>query len=369
MKRRDFIVGSASSAGILLLDGAKAATPCWPALDDSTAPPPCPIANAEADWQARISDPGVVWYHDFRTEAEVNAFRWAGGTGNDPGDLGRPNTCLYNESDGITGGCLEIFRPAGNREGAVWWRPYSALDTGTGKPENDPAANGTLPVRPWAPTQGGGQIGDFSPGYYGNATYHSAHPGRFDGTDYFFQCRVKMDPRRSGQRDGGKLFYFTRCDRSLTSQEIVTRSGEDGNVPGGGHNYFSVQRSGGTGLVDDDPGPQNQVNGELGLCDWPNTLGGCWEWSGGWDTLLYHVVPGLHNNGDTIFEVWAAHPGETTYTKIWDQANVDLPFDVIEGHGALICSAYQNGRDFATDFYHRYCQMIFSRNFIPCPLI
>jgi len=368
MKRRDFIIGSTSSAGILLLDGAKAATPCWPVLDGSTASRPCPAGDAEADWQGRIADPGVVWFHDFRSESEVNAFRWAGGTGNDPGDLGRPNTVRHNASDGITGGCLEIFRPTGSKDGAVWWRPYSALDTGNGKPEPDPAANGTVPVRPWAPQQDGSQTRTWQPGYYGNAAYHPGRPGRFDGTDFFFQCRVKIDRRRWGQRDGGKLFYFTRTDRSLTSQEIVTRSYDDGNVEGKEHNFFTIYRSGGTGLQDDEPGPINQVGSELGPCDWPNTLGGCWEWSGGWDTVLYHIVPGLHSNSDTIVEIWGAHPGETSYTKFWDQPDVDMPFDVIEGYGALLVSAYHNGREM-TEFYHRYCQLIFSKNFIPCPLI
>src|SRR5688572_26582707 len=43
-------------------------------------------ADVEADWQARIGGPGVVWYHDFKSDDEVNAFRWTGGYsgGNDP---------------------------------------------------------------------------------------------------------------------------------------------------------------------------------------------------------------------------------------------------------------------------------------------
>ena len=46
--------------------------------------------NAEADWRLRSGQdpaqpqPGVVWFHDFRSDAEVDAFRWTGGVGNDP---------------------------------------------------------------------------------------------------------------------------------------------------------------------------------------------------------------------------------------------------------------------------------------------
>jgi hypothetical protein len=366
MKRREFILGATGSAGTLLLGGANAARPCPPVLAGGGAVS-CMTGDAEADWQSRIAGPGVVWFHDFRSDAEVDAFRWVGGVGNDPNDLGRPNTVRRNTSDGITGACLEIFRPRGSSEGSVWWRPFSALDTGSGKPESDPAANGTLAVSSWAPTQGGSQTANWQPGYYGNSTYHASHPGRFDGTDYYFQCRVKMDPRRTGEPDGGKLFYFTRTDRSLTDQEIVTVSGQDGNVSG--FNFFSMYRSGSPPLTSDNAGNENQVGNELGTCDWPGQIDACWSWSGGWDTVLYHIVPGRNSNSDTVVEVWAAHPGETTYTKIWDQRNVNLPFDVIEGHGALICSGYMNGQNFGTDFYHRYCQLIFSKNFIPCPQV
>ena len=226
MKRRDFIIGATGSASSLLLPNSVLAKPCPPSVAGAPAPL-CPAGDAEDDWQARISDPGVVWFHDFRTDAEVDQFRWAGGTGNDPGDLGRPNTVRRLTNDGITGSCLEIFRPAGSSDGAVWWRPFSPLDTGNGKPENDPAANDSLSVLPWTPSQGGSEMERWQPGYYGHANYHAGHPGRFDGTEYYFQCRVKMDPRRTGQPDGGKLFYFTRCDRSLTDQE-----NRDGQRPG-----------------------------------------------------------------------------------------------------------------------------------------
>jgi len=225
-------------------------------------------SEAELDWLARSTAPGVVWVHDFRSQAEVDAFRWAGGTGNDPGDLGRPNTVRRNTSDGVTGACLELWRPAGSSDGATWWRPMSPLaGSGNGRGVDDPGAGGAIAAREWLATQGGSQTRRHDLGYYGHPSYHSQWPGQFDGTGYYFQVRVKMDPNRDapGNRNGGKLFYFTRTDRSLTSQEIVTVSGKSYD----GVNYFSMYRSGSPPLVDDHAGSSNQPNNEVGFCDWP----------------------------------------------------------------------------------------------------
>ncbi len=363
MKRRDFILGATGTTSMLYLGPASALAPCPPAINGGAANPSCSILDAEQDWTSRISSPGVVWYHDFRSDAEVDNFRWVGGVGNDPQDIGRSNTVRRITTDGITGACLEIFRPAGKSEGATWWRPLSPLNSGSGKPVSDPGANGSIAVESWSPTQGGSQTANWRKGNYGHSSYHSSHPGRFDGTEYYFQARVKMDPERAREDNGGKLFYFTLANKSLTAQEVVTESGSTY----GGINYFSMYRSGSPPLEADTSGGANQPGSDLGFCDWPASVGACWSWSGGWDTLLYRVVPGLNSNNDTIVQVYAAHPGETQYTKIWDQNDVDLPYETIEGHGALICSSYMNGFTFSRDIYHRYCQLIFSKEFIPCP--
>ena len=126
MKRREFILGATSSASLLLVNGARAATPCGPVLADASTIVPCPVGDVEADWLARTSGPGVVWFHDFRSDAEVDAFRWAGGYGNDPNDVHRPGLCRRNVSDGITGGgCLELIYPVGSSAAPGWWRPFS----------------------------------------------------------------------------------------------------------------------------------------------------------------------------------------------------------------------------------------------------
>lgn len=348
--------------------------------------------NAMSDWLFRIGQgsgnsfaDGVVWYHDFASKAEVDQFRWTGGHQNDPTDVGpSPNTVRWRDDDGITNGCLEIRREPGGADPSNWWRQFSPLDAqSTGRGAADPGAGGSIGLRSFRPTSGGGQTSGWDYGYYGDPRYWSAHPGQFDGHDYYFQCRVKMDPNRiqGTNGTGGKLFYFTRTDRSLTSQEIVTVSGRDA----GGQNYFDMYRSGGGGMDMDAPGVSvhgNQPGTEFGsigdgVCRYDNNggrLANCWHWPAGqWATILYHVRNGTgtatSSGGNTLVEVYVAKAGETEYTRIWNQPGVELPLDVVPGHNAVICSAYMNGTtlNIDTGFYHRYCQMIFSKKFIPCP--
>jgi hypothetical protein len=196
-----------------------------------------------------------------------------------------------------------------------------------------------------------------------------------------------VDPNRisggNSSVDVGKLFYFTRTDRSATDQEIVVFSGH----PINGNNYFSMYRSVSPSLASDPPGVS--VHGDQpgtrygsvgdGICRFDDSGGrraNCWFWPvNEWVTLLWHIRNGTQSNplgqgganNDTLVEVWMARAGQTSYMKIWDQPNVDLPFDVQYGHNAVICSIYHNGENMPLQFYHRYDQMIFSRQFIPCP--
>lgn len=381
MKRRDFLTASAALASAAfprtaLLDDACSRTgnAC---LDSANHSP----SAAEADWERRIRAPGVVWFHDFRNEHEVDAFRWLNGHGNDPDCVApRSDRIRRITTDGIAGGaCLEIWHERDeNVQG--WWRPFSPLKggwPGNGKDEDDPGATDERHIepRPWDPTAkpAGAITPKHSFGYYGHASYHAQYPGQFDGTEYYLQIRVKVDPNRLKYANGGKLLYLTRTDRSATDQEIVTVSGHYA----GGRNVFTMYRTLGIGLRRDSPGRGSQPGSEMrgrfgGVCDFDAlSTRACWAFSGGWDTLLYHVKPGLHNNRDTLVQVWAAHQGETSYTKIWDQSNVNLPFGSRHppGHNALICSGYLNRIDTGPGIYHRFTQIIFSLDWIPCPQV
>jgi chitodextrinase len=346
------------------------------------------VPSLEADWQARISGAGVVWYHDFRTAAEVNQFRWANAFGNDPNDVARPGQTTWVSDDGITGGCLETRHNVGGTPNPPeWWRPFSPLNgASNGRGIDDPAANGTIALRTFTPTSGGSQMANFGDnGFYGHADYVAQDPSAFDGTSYFIQARLKISANRTtaftGSGDGGKVFYFTTNTESNANQEIVTNSNYNVTALGANRNLFQMYRSGGTGLVDDDPTSSRQVGTSLGTCQTSPTVvsSGCWftpndetsEGAGNFFTLLYEVHPGHDNGDDTIVRVWKADWGETSYTKIWDQSDVDLFYEPDRpfGHNALICSGYQNQIVFTEEIYHRYAQIIFSQETIPCPQV
>lgn len=400
MKRRDVLIASAGLAGSLLPGFLRAQSrPCPPPTfgvqggqSQTTA---CVVGNAEADWLLRTGQnpafpqPGVVWFNDFRSDAEVNAFRWTSGYsgGNDP--LARGNgaaRCRRIATDGVTGGgCLEILRPAGTSDSVGhWWRPFSpVIGAGNGRGVNDPGANGTLPAQNYVATDGGNQTWDWiftnRPGWYGHSSYHTGTA--FDGSQFYVQLRVKQDPRRTtaGNSQVGKLVFLTTTRFSLTAQEIVTYSGA---FPvAGGPNYHRMYVAGSPPLEDLDslgrPGQQQGSDlanyGAGQYCDVysSNLRQYCWRFSGGWDTLMYHVTPGRANVRENRIVVYAAHEGETSYTKIWDviyATDYDTGDSMRRGWNGLLLSTYNNNLN-NSEFWHRYDQVIFSKDFIPCPQV
>jgi hypothetical protein len=325
-------------------------------------------ADASKDWLARISSPGVVWYHDFSSDAEVNNFRWTSGFGggNDPNAAGtNGGTVRRITTDGITGGALECYYPPNQSMNSIhWWRPLSALPSpGNGRATNDPAANGTLPVRAYSPTSGGSQIAQFQGGWWGHPSQGSATK---DGNELFLQVRVKMDPRRiTGGNDTwtvGKFVWLTTCSDALDYGEHVTYS--YGNPESGwasGVNYFRIYTLTGGSATPIASGNDAQ----------PGGVSTPWYYSGGWDTLLYQLRFGQAgvSSGDnaTRLIVYAAHPGESSYTTIMDHTYAVSAWRPEGGLQALMLSAYNNNRTFPQAFWHRYAQVILSKNFIPCP--
>ena len=207
MKRRDFIVRTATSAGLLLPTlRAAAAVPCPPSplavAGGTSASSVCSAATAASDWNARSSGPGVVWHHNFDTAAEVSAFRWTGGYGNDPravGSAAAPRTSWVPTGGADGGGYMQILRLAGSGEGGgdgtMWWRPLDPIvGAGNGRGVDDPGANRTIAPKSFVATDGGSQTYNWTSGWYGHSSYQNSF---FDGTDFFLQVRVMVDPRRS----------------------------------------------------------------------------------------------------------------------------------------------------------------------------
>ena len=334
-------------------------------------------APAEADWQARISAPGVVWYHTFDNEAEVDAFRWTNGfgSGNDPNAVGSAyaDNVRHVASGGADGGgYMELLYENTASGSSYWWRPTSPLASpGNGRDSDDPAASGTLTVGSYTATSGGDQIATWAdssnakPGWYAHpddsTSYH-------DGSGFYAQIRVWADPRRtlSGQPSVGKFTSFTTTNDSNTNQEQVTYS-SFAPVAGLGtdniHNIYDGWAY--SPLVD--------ITGASGGD--ANPISPKWSYSTtGWDTLLYHITPGVDGGVENRMEVWAAQDGETEYTKIWDWSypihytNIGNGAGGIarDGWNAMLCWMYQNGV-YSSTFWQRYDQMIFSKNFIPMP--
>lgn len=325
--------------------------------------------GGSADFAARVAGSSVVWFHEFLDDAEVDNFRWtpgyAPGTGNDPTAAGtRADWCRRITTDSMfPNGCLEQFRGAGTNEGAYWWRPFAPIaGAGNGRGTDDPAASNSLTVRAWNPLTSG-MTNNFTKGYYGDASYHSGDT--FDGTGYYLQVRCKISSDRLSGSNGGKLCYLTITPFSNSNQEINTESGQIT----AGRNYFSMYRSGSPPLEDDSPGEGMQPGYAGSTCNFASPSDCYYLPFDQWFTLLYRVVPGLNSNSDTVVQVWCARLGETTYTKIWDQSTVDLPYEGSYpfGHNAFIASGYWNGINFSRDFYHRFAEVIFSKATIPVP--
>lgn len=331
------------------------------------------------DWLDRINDPLVVWYHNFDSAAEVNAFRWTGNYGNDPNAIGRQDADLVRwvETGGADGGgYLEIYRPAyaaGTTryvDGVHWWRPFSALTgASNGRGEDDPAADGTLPVGTLIATNGGSQTynwtnsGNPNQGWYGHSSVQNSY---FDGGDFWLQVRVMADPRRTTNPavKVGKFSSFTTTRASYTTQELVTYSGywsgATSSAYAGMPNVHNVYQG---------YGYQELASVSTGSPRNPSSASP-WSYSFGWDTLLYHVSPGRQATNETVFQVWAARSGETSYTLIWDvvyPAYYSADATLQQGWNAFLCWIYQisdednQGYYNSSAFYQRYDQIVFKK--------
>jgi hypothetical protein len=94
-----------------------------------------------------------------------------------------------------------------------------------------------------------------------------------------------------------------------------------------------------------------------------------------------HVVPGTeHDNfgggtGDTKIEIWAAHQGASSWTKIWSRSNyrIDFQDDLgnTNGWNSLQLSMYYEGATTSpqVSWYHRYTQVIVSQRQIALPSV
>lgn len=393
MKRREFIARSAGiAAGSIIPYSAWAQTgPCPPpslqAAGGTSVTSACGTSTAQSDWLLRTGGPGVVWFHNFDAAAEVNQFRWTSGysNGNDPLAKGSgANNVSHQTSGGADGGgFLRVTYPQNvSPNSCYWWRPFNALTGATnGRGSDDPGAGGTIAPVAFTVSDGSGTTYNWgnssNPGWYMNAAHQASYPGKHQGSDYWVQVRVRRAQNPGPPPDygsytsiTGKCVWLTTTNASYTSQELVTYGQSVGNsdVVGtpsrhnvyAGYNYQNIAY---------------QDNAAVTLSNWNLN----WRYSGGWDVLLYHITPGTQGGTGadrTRMEVWAAHPGDAAYTKIWDvlyTAHFDTGTNSVgcpnlPGWNGLICAGYHNGTIFKTmSFSFDYDQIIFSKASIPLP--
>lgn len=373
MKRRNFIASATSAAGLLLVEQSKAQLAgCAPNILGGATSLPCPAEGVEADWNARTSGSAVVWFHDFRTDAEVDAYRWSPGFGNDPGDTHRPGLCRRNTSDGITGGgCLELIYPVGSSAAPGWWRPFGPMSgISNGRGDDDPGANGTIALESWdTSTRGVNEA--YRRSYYSHPSYVGADgfsADQFDGNEFWLQFRIKIDRERyqSGTPREGKQSFLATTQQTL-NQEIVqmNRLNRQANW------YTNFGSSPDTGGAMGIRSGSKQTGGDYEQC---GSGGACWEYSDAqWVTWLYHVVPGTDGDKNTLFEAFVARPGQTRYETVFSAQNTMNFSEASTGHpkgyNSFQPSNYMNNQSTSRQWYQRYDQIIFSRELIPCPQV
>jgi hypothetical protein len=351
-------------------------------------------ATTDAGWTSRISGPSVVWYHNFDSAAEVNQFRWSNGYsgGNDPLSRGTNSQYVTHVATGGAdgGGFMRIRYPQGVSAGTShWWRPLNALTGATnGRGINDPGASGTITPLAFNASDGSSTLYGWSGtasngGWYAHSTVVSTAPSQFQGTDFYVQLRIRRaqapgEPPDSAEFSNitGKSFWLTTSVFSNPGQELVTYGHSAGNNDQVGvqpkHRIYVGQNFG-------------EIEGQANATVTVNNNTVNWRYSGGWDTLLYHITPGTSGGtgtNRTRVEAWAQHdltlyPSESgTYTKIWDvlytqdfTTGTNSSGSICRaGWNAILLSSYHNGAVFTTmDWQFDYDQIIFSKATIAAP--
>ncbi len=344
------------------------------------------ITDAETDWESRITAAGVVAYHDFRNATEVDQFRRQAKIQNDVSNQG-DGSVRHLTSDGITGGgCLEINIPAGGVAKAAWIRPFSALTGATnGRGINDPGTT----LRSWDVVDGTNYVGGWKHDYISHVDEQPAEDYTFLGDEIYIQFRVKISGTRtlSSQPSAGKLIFIMTCGNNAgshitPSQEIVFRSQRNRRLRA----YTNFASGWNGGLTDpqasgDTSGTIKQPGGAFNsTCIDQLSCTSCYCYpTDEWVTVYVRLKPG-HNQAssdlnnpatqDTELEIKICEAGDTTYTTIYSKN--DFVFDFSDqvrakGWNCFIPSGFMNGVEASQTFFHRYDQIIYSKQPIACP--
>lgn len=386
MKRREFLVASASLPGVLVPAALRAESrPCPPTtlgVRSGTSVTSNCGADAHSDWLARSTGSGVIWAHEFSSDAEIEKFlapsvdrsRVVRAAAGGPGDFGY----------------LRCLNPAGVPAGGnIWERPLSALPGEPGYevgPDFDRTAHYVY--------------GRWQRGYYGHPDYWNEFPGQFAGHEFFMQMRIRVSRGRwTTAHEGGKVIWF--ADTGYTpAQEFNGQALYDGRFAA----YINFGASNANVAYSPQVTPPSgqkqswQAGGEYdGRCVW--TVGqtypsDCWKWpgylsalrAGEWVTFLVRLKLGhecgsftnpIAGANDSEVEVWVAEEkdlpsnGGQGYRKLIDRKDALWVYtsNRVKGLNSLRCGAYFNGFVFKEGWEQNFAQLILSKSYIPCPYV
>lgn len=357
----------------------------------------------EADWLYRVSQPGVIWGHNFATQDEVSAFAWAGGLGGDYDNWNQKNkdALVRVAGEGFSGGgCLRstMYADDSNYNKPYWWRgfsPFSGAGGGvTGAGATDINGNSADDWGNGSSYNGTGNPGSISANRQGNINHPSEdNANETLAREFYIQFRVRVGaeidaPGFTGNPDG-KLIYLSRTENSLTSQETIigrpnpgqttslSMSGASGGEtsPNGRFDWGGDSANSGVSASNTEvkAGTIEQPITQPGNPDWPTTYS---HQPGEWITLLVHHRPGQENDPgpgtsqDAVRRAWVVLPGETQYRKWWDYQQYSTDYfntGAVKGYNAFITTWSNSWSGGSADVITDYDEIILSKDYIPEP--
>jgi hypothetical protein len=318
---------------------------------------------------------------------------------------------------------------AGHHVEQTWNRPFPAFASpGNGKPADD-VNNAGVTLRTWSPLATTSSNAIYGYGWYGRAEYQATYStwqptngtgganigsprvAPWDGDEFYIQFRVKIDRRfwdnhlpldastTNVDTTWAHKLLFIQSQSTVPQQLVPFLSNNNKyNIPTtrtAPFQWYTTQAGrqlttnlDGTGSYQ--PGSQWQATATYAASNL--AAGSAWEWfDDEWVTVLIRVKPGLHwdRTGNpsatgvrnTVLEVKVARDGEA-YTTVFSQSDQAISygstndsqgefFNALPGYCAFIPTMYLNVDLGATppkkSYYHRFTQIIFSKQSIPAP--
>ena len=300
--------------------------------------------------------------------------------------------------------------PAGSLIGgqnfASWRRPFSALNaayTGTGVRDiNNAGTTYRDLLRPF------GYIWGY--GYYGHPDYQAANGGNFtysadgntrsqiwDGSEFYIQFRVKIDPRfwglntypspaaYTGQKWSRKIWLLQQ--EITCEQQIMCNIGPSNRwaIPQTAPNPLKLQKERGPTILTGSsfqPGSQWEAT----AIDGSSTMvpGDAWEYTDNeWITFLLRIIPGKHGQANTFIELKASRPSDANYpnyTTVFSTSHT-IPFETVGEYGVTTAPGYSSFWPTGylnaelgnivpqASYYVDWTQIIFSKQPIPAPAV